>query len=173
MIKYCVKSGLLGLCLSVAMVSQAGASESVIEIAKQSQNKEMMIRVMQERMIRHQKMPLEEIREELRTALEKNQAEYARMGKSSSETNYVFQRALVEVNRIDDKDLLIAQESAELQNLVSAKNILFILTRDLVRCMLKGDTADVFFGTFFLFITVPIDLATLPITLLGSLVTGF
>lgn len=173
MISKYVKNGLMVLSLSVAFVSQTFASESVKEIANQVQVKQRMVEFLQNRIVRHQTMTLEQIREELRTNLEKNQADVTRAGKSNSELDLAFEKGLISINSLEDKEVLIAQEQVNLQNLMSSKNIVFFLTRCLVHDMQKTDGAGVFAGTILLFFTIPLDFVFLPITFLGSLFTGF
>ena len=168
---------ILSFVLILALLSvQIYATETIPQIARAKAEKEKMVAYFKNRIKAHQseKVTLEQMKNEIRKSYEGN-VQWAKKGGYDS---VYLQRALAKVKNelaaIDDKDMMLAWEQSNLHKLNSTDNYLFICTKTMMEDMRhNNDPGMVVTEAICLFITVPLDIALLPFTLIASAVTGF
>lgn len=169
-----IKKSFLLVCSLIIFFSFSALASGLTQ-----DQKAKLIEQLQKQIYAHEKMTKEEIIQDVRNSLNTGKVALLKANPNEFqkiEANYdrMTLQAIDELNAIDDKDTIIALEKAQLQELLSARNYMFRLTRK------QAD--DVYFSVgvidgvieaAFLVGAFVIDVAILPVTFIASLVSGF
>ncbi len=140
--------------------SNAVAAEKVRDIQLSKAQKSALVAHLQRQIARHENMTLEQIQADLVQGLEQNRKAMIEKDPSKAVVfDKAVQASIDAVRAADDKDMLIMAEKANLQQLMTSANYLFIVTRTCVT-ELAGGFKDAPFMTSLGFVFgVPFSLA--------------
>lgn len=149
----------------------AFAQQSILEIKAQQEQKATLVRYFRETIRRHESMTKEEI---VRDYEDRLNAQRKRVGDlRDADALKAFDRgrtaSLDELHGLTQSQIL-GREKLLLQQLLSSDNIMFFLTKNLVRY--PGEIPT-FVQAIFMIVTLPVDLGMLPATFIYSAATGF
>jgi len=168
------RSSLILLASLLVNVS-AIARESTAAIAMNVAQKQAMLEKLNASIVRHQQMSLVEIKAELANQVRRNEAHVLKIGKdskvSSDGVHKNVSRTLDALNRAQSKKALIAMEVEIRDRLETSANFTFLFLQEAAANNPTGQlhgTEYIWMGFYAL-----LDVATLPITLVLSALTGF
>lgn len=168
----------LSLIASVVVpASKARAGESMMQIAQNKQEKQMIISFLQQRLENHKRMTAEQIIADLGASAERNHT--LLLQKQAGDTAQSFEKLIAQetdkLRELGDRDLIIMMETARLQEMMSSDNyMLYIMNHGApqlayLACSCGNPTISIIFAIFL----VPFDIVALPIEFLLSAITGF
>jgi hypothetical protein len=178
------------IAIVLASVSpKAHADESIMQIAQNKQEKQIIINFLRDRYTRHQRMTTEQIIADLNASAERNhkmlvikQQRDTAMGRKAQvpgDTAQSFEKLVMQetdkLRMLGDRDLILAMEAARLQEVMSSDNyMLYIMNHGAPQlaylvCTCGDPTISIIFAIFL----VPFDIVALPIEFLLTAITGF
>lgn len=167
---------ILALSLSALLVFMPyiANAESLMGIAEAKAVKMQTISSMQQLVQLQKHMSKDQIVRQYARQVEVQAKEIKIRGLSQSVVNryqVLSVKALHEMSAMN-KSTIIALEEARLQQIESSDDYMFMSSRGLMGCVKNGYSCDDA-AVMFLIITIPWDLATLPVTFIASAITGF
>ncbi len=112
----------------------AVAAEKVRDIQLSKAQKAALIAHLQKQIARHEQMTLEQIQADLIENLERNRKAVIEKEPSKGEAfDLSVQASIDAIRSADDKDLLVMSQKANLQQLMTSTNYLFMFTRDFLK----------------------------------------
>lgn len=182
---------LVAMAASVVLISgvnsmRAFADESMNQVGLNADQKQRVVGYLQDRIARHSHMTSAQIVADLGKSAARNRALFAKNGGNVTSFDKAVAQSIDLVKSVGDKDLVVAQEKAQLQRLMVSGNFVFFLTRSLWERgydMATGkDDEGNFSGmddfspmgcTMISILYIPIDIVLLPFEFIASAVTGF
>ncbi|MGK5084664.1 hypothetical protein WDW37_15320 [Bdellovibrionota bacterium FG-1] len=187
---FLMATGVWSLVMAVAILTQAvaHADESISKIALNVQQKEVLVNFMKGRIARHKTMRNSgEVIADLSQVVAKNREMVGKNGVDLASFDKGAGLAIDSIKAIGDKDVIMALETAQLQEVMQSDNLLFGFTRwNFSDCNMRNSYH--YFGSIFsygapndckavasiwLIFLVPLDLIAFPFELIASAVTGF
>jgi hypothetical protein len=175
----------LGLIAAAFGSSVSQADESIMQIAKNKQEKQIVINFLRDRLNKHMTMTSEQIIADLNASATRNHALLLKQqaaqptGTSQVDTAQNFEKLVLQetdkLRQYNDRDVIIALETARLQEVSSADNyMLYIMNHGgpalgYLVCTCGDPTISLIFAIFL----VPFDIVALPIEFLLTAITGF
>ncbi len=187
------------VCLSISFILFATAlvspqivrAEGLNEVAMNARQKERIVTYLKDRIARHQKLSLAAIITELDQGARTRIAALKKDGSDTSAIEKFVSDETDKLKSINDKDLILAMERMHLQETMASENILFFATRANYELHIEGDCSSISYFNdneqhrachtkpkpiaffFIAVLSIPLDIALLPLTFLFSAFTGF
>ncbi len=119
--------------------SNAVAAEKVRDIQLSKAQKSALVAHLQKQIARHETMTLEQIQADMIENLEKNRKAVIERDPSKAVAfDKAVEASIDAIRNADDKDMLVMAEKANLQQLMTSANYLFIMTRECVSGLAGG-----------------------------------
>jgi predicted nucleic acid-binding protein len=114
--------------------SNAVAAEKIRDIQLSKAQKSALVAHFQKQITKHEKMTLAQIQADMVQGLEQNRKAVIEKDPSKAVAfDKAVQASIDAIRSADDKDLLLMSEKANLQQLMTSANYLFIVTRSMVQ----------------------------------------
>lgn len=166
---------LLIFCFTAIAIS-ASASEDLAQIYTSKVQKEKLIQYMNLQIQKHSNMTTAEIRKDLAERMRDARTELAARDSSQQVDWNKIDSAIWASNEelaLLDKDLILAIEKAQLQQLQTSDNVVYYFTRAIYKKFCNDKTGCAPIAWIELPIFALIDTAILPVELIESILSGF
>jgi hypothetical protein len=168
--------GLLSVFLALtAPLASTQAGESITQIGSSLQQKQAIIGQLKHRLARHKLMTADQIISDLDISSDHNRKLMAATHPQSNAFDKEIVAELDLLKTIRDRDVILAMETARIQEVMSSDNYLFYLAvvggpaLSWYTCSCGDPTTSLIFAIFLL----PFDIVGLPVELIVSALTGF
>ena len=167
---------LLVSSLFLTISSSVFAGEGIKDIAAAKQQKDALVKALQQRIALHQTMSQDQIIADIQSLTTQARANLSAANNNRAVEAYDKSMSALktELAAAPDRDAILALEQAQLQQVMSSENIMFMVSRAYIRAVDGPPANDFveFIGNMGLIVTISIDLAIIPIEIAVTLITG-